>query len=246
VGWALVGPDNDADVAAVARAPRALEQAPTEPSTATLVESAPVADAPVTNPFEGTAGADADADAMADVAPQVGESAGVVGATAAVASTTAPGVPKVATNPFNTMGNAPQRAPAVAAAPRSVPVAPGPTPSVKATATAPRPAAPRKAGEPDLLQTLMQNIQQTPEPPRDTQSMDRLARRLDRAPMPASTEANAAPGTVVATAAKAPAEKQSLRAMLDQCPSTSNTQARQCRKQMCQRAGVDPRHCVRH
>lgn len=285
VGWALVTPGDGDAVLATPVAPRAVVDVPAEPSTATLVEAPATINAPVSNPFESGA---ASAEAAVD-APAVAALADAAAATAAAARPSPP--PTETINPFSAMQATPARPAPLVGAPRPAPA--GATRPAAAGPTAPatpRGAAPQASKEPGLLQTLMDNIQQPSEPARDTRGMDRLARRLDRAPMP---EASAAGAAVVAsaavparkrapTAARAPAavptpalgtsngtraaapvaapapatqtgtspastpEKQSLRAMLDRCPVSTSVQGQRCRRQMCERAGVDARRCLRH
>ncbi|GAB3746878.1 hypothetical protein GCM10028795_08980 [Lysobacter olei] len=130
---------------------------------------------------------------------------------------------------------------------------PGPAPRstperASASAQALAPAAARRAStaaaaghEPGLLQALLDNIQPAAAP-RDTVALDQLARQLDRAPMPAAAAKPAAPATSTPTNAEPP----SLRAQLDQCPAASHLQGLRCRRQLCERAGLDPRRCARH
>lgn len=116
------------------------------------------------------------------------------------------------------------------------------SPRASASAQARRASPPVAASEPDLLQALMDNIQAPPAPVRDTAAMDRLARQLDRTPMHAVAAETGAPATP--SAASAP--PQSLGALLEQCPAASQLQGQRCRRQLCERAGLDPRRCTRH
>ena len=248
LGWALVHRDGEPETTDAVAAPVA--QVPEAPSTATLVEAAP-ASAPVANPFAGDAGSD---DASVQV-PAV-DAAAVAVVPPAPTGATATG------NPFSAMEATPQRAspkatPAGAPARASRPATVASAAPVPASAPGARVAPSRSgASEAGLLQTLMDNIQQPSAPARDTKAMDRLARRLDRAPMPESAPAT---GTIVATAPAAAArsttagtapaaapQKQSLAAMLEQCPTSSSVQGQRCRRRMCERAGVNPRRCARH
>lgn len=280
LGWALVHRDGEPETTDAVAAPVAQVDVPEAPSTATLVEAAP-ASAPVANPFAGDAGSD---DASVE-GPAV-DAAAVAVVPPAPTGATATG------NPFSAMEATPQRAspkatPAGAPARASRPATVASAAPVPASAPGARVAPSRSgASEAGLLQTLMDNIQQPSAPARDTKAMDRLARRLDRAPMPESAPAT---GTIVATAPAAAAkpapapgvaapdggadpavspgsparstaarstatgtapaaapQKQSLAAMLELCPTSSSVQGQRCRRQMCERAGVNPRRCARH
>jgi hypothetical protein len=268
VGWALVTADGDGAFEERPDASMAVvEDTPSGPSTATLVETPPQPSAPANNPFESSSVPEAAEPADAATDPVAATLAAAANATAA---------PAASANPFSAM-QTPARGPGnVRTAPAPAAVAPRPTATAKPpVASAPRAAPPPPpAREAGLLQTLMDNIQQPPVPERDTRAMDRLARQLDRAPMPETSAAGATVASVasppskpsttvaavdagagpapIATPARAvpttvaPQEKQTLRAMLDRCPSAGSPQGQRCRRQMCARAGVEPRLCTRH
>lgn len=240
LGWALLASDGDMPLAEDAAAPTAVVEdapsAPSAPSTATLVDEAPrpSATAPADNPFEtGTRpvladSADPDADPVAATL--------AAAANAAAAST-------ANANPFSAM-EAPPRATGAGRTAASARVAPRPTatgrnPAAPAARTASAPPA-REAG---LLQTLMENIQQPAEPARDTRAMDRLARRLDRAPMTASAPAASPRAEAPASGKPAPMSPAAVRAELDRCPTGNNLRADWCRRRVCKRAGLDPWAC---
>lgn len=258
VGWTLLaggepaGAD-DHEVAAVTMAadPATLAD---PASSATLVDMAPTGPAAVSNPFEHEA-------AAVETRPAAGDLSGPASIVAA------PAPAAVAANPFAAVepvahGAGTAAAPRTASTQTARPAArsaarPGTTakPRTKAAPTAPARA---KAEDADLLQTLMVNIQQPAEPARDTQGMDRLARRLDRAPMAAKAPAPAprtepsAPAKPVEKPAAAPAAKSTaatsssatLRAELEQCPTGNGARANGCRRRVCRRAGVDPWACT--
>lgn len=284
VGWALVGSGNDIEPPPMAATSAVTEPPAPDPSTATLVDAPSTDGAGVANPFDSEDVAQASLDTAS------------TDSTAPVAGPAVPVEPAATPNPFSSIdapsahhrpGAAPPRPmPATEAAPKRVA---RPTVTAQSTPAASRPASPRTAGrEAGLLQTLMDNIQQPGEPARDTRAMDRLARRLDRTPMPesaptvvataaaparaSSTTAKPAPspaanatdaaattpiaaaavpaasarGSATAAAGGAAQQKLSLRALLDQCPASNSAQSQRCRRQMCARAGVDPRRCARH
>ena len=69
----------------------------------------------------------------------------------------------------------------------------------------------------------------------------------DPAASPGSpARSTAARSPAAGTAPAAAPQKQSLAAMLEQCPTSSSVQGQRCRRQMCERAGVNPRRCARH
>lgn len=237
LGWALLAPDGDVPFVEAAAAPTAVvEDAPSAPSTATLVDEAPRPSATATadNPFEvSTRPVLAD---YADPDADPGAATLAAAANAAAAST-------ASANPFSAM-EAPPRAAGAGRTAASARVAPRPTttgrnPAAPAARTASAPPA-KEAG---LLQTLMENIQQPAEPARDTRAMDRLARRLDRAPMTASAPAVSPGAEAPASAEPAPISPTAVRAELDRCPTGNNLRADWCRRRVCKRAGLDPWAC---
>lgn len=237
VGWALVTADGDDALVESADAPMAMvEDTPSGPSTATLVETAPQPITPADNPFERSVVPDAAEPAEAATDPVAATLAAAANATAA---------PAASANPFSAM-QAPARGPAnVRPASASAPVAPRPTATAKPpVASAPRAATPpQPAKEAGLLQTLMDNIQQPAEPVRDTRGMDRLAKRLDRTPMTTSTPVGSTRAEAPATGKPAPLSPAEVRAELDRCPIGSNLRAEWCRRRVCKRAGLDPWAC---
>ncbi|WP_144812112.1 hypothetical protein [Aerolutibacter ruishenii] len=197
LGWMLAPPQADA-VAPAPSATVATISASTAPDavsdTATLLDASAGSVTAVANPF----GPPADAPT---------ESTQTV-----VAS---------ASNPFSALEPAPHEETHPAATAAVAAVSAPSRGTATATATAKTTAAPgtptRVAPEPDLLQALMQNIRQPAEPVRDTRAMDRLARRLDRQPMPATAgpkdDGNSTQPATAPAPAPAPA---TLRAELDQ------------------------------
>lgn len=283
VGWSVVS-SRSAETDRLASAPQSSAAPMVGPSGATLIDDAP-ADPPLHNPFAGSPEDPSPVDvdgAMAGVASATGTTTGPAEGTPAVATSNA----RIAANPFNAVEDAPSPATGARrvglATPQPARAKPAAAPSRSASARVSGSSGRAGGPEPGLLETLMDNIQQPTDPARDTRAMDRLARRLDRAPMP---EPDARPAVVVASASpvkatavpaasasvsaaasnpgsapltgpaaaslpagagsKAPS-RQSLRAMLDQCPSSPSAQGQRCRRQMCQRAGVDARVCLRH
>lgn len=243
VGWALMGTGNDIQPPPSEGVPAITQQAAVDPSTATLVDTAPSEGAAIANPFEG--------ESEAQGAPP-----GTLPAeTAAVVPGAAPSAePAVTPNPFNSINEGPVRGKPGAGAqgvPTAVATAPRRAPHRTAAATLQPAAANRSAPmvapvrEAGLLQTLLDNIQQPAEPARDTQAMDRLARRLDRAPMPAPAPAVGAAAAAPATTTGGTAPgKPSSRALQEQCPATDSVRGQQCRRRMCERAGVEPHLCA--
>ena len=257
VGWTLIGSGNDLEPPPSEALPAITEQAAVDPSTATLVDAAPSDGAAIANPFENESGPQG---ASPDPAPATADAATGEARTYVIAKSA------VTANPFSSVNEMPARGKPGA----SVPGGPAPasvapkqarpraTPTPQSTPVTSRaPAPPRAAGgEAGLLQTLMDNIQQPVAPARDTQAMDRLARRLDRTPMPepapgvvagsaAATATTSAHSSPTPTAGTTAPEKQSLRELLSQCPASTTIQGQRCRRQMCGQAGVEPYRCMR-
>ncbi|KGM53377.1 hypothetical protein N800_06415, partial [Lysobacter daejeonensis GH1-9] len=127
VGWTLVTPGDDGPRPAMPAVPAVVMDAPTEPSTATLVDTPAAASAPVSNPFEsGTAPPEAAVDAPA---------AAAVVDTAAAARASSP--PATTINPFNAMQATPSRPASHVGAAR-----PGPASAPRTGAAGPTAPAP--------------------------------------------------------------------------------------------------------
>ncbi|RNF83580.1 hypothetical protein [Montanilutibacter psychrotolerans] len=136
-----------------------------------------------------------------------------------------------ASNPSNTVASAPRRAasarPAGTAAPRA------------------------NSNEPDLLATLLRNIEQgeTRERSQDNAALDALIERL-RDPAVAGASGGTAGGSPVRTVAAAPAgsartaaptRSEQLQAQLRECPRANTTNGIDCRQRVCAKhAGKDP------
>lgn len=238
------------------------ETAPSEAvpaATATIVDES--AAAPSDNPFEmATATATGGAAALVPAPATAPADGGATASDNPFASLDASGAPRARVRAAS--------APAAADAPR--PASDGRTAPTTATTAARKPArADARRSEPDLLDTLMGNIQQTSTrelPVRDTRGMDRLVREATAtspsasravpltpaatsAPTPPTATQPAAAATAgVAKAAHASAgpaiSERQLRNLLDQCPTVS-ARAVPCRRSICRQYAPDDKRCMR-